>query len=364
VKTVDIQKAAEVIKNGGLVVFPSDTVYVLAVDPTNQAAVDKLLSFKNRWTGKAISIAVLDKKMALDYVYLSDNAENIYANLLPGPFTIVSAGKHRVAKGIEAEDGTLGIRIPDNKNIFDLIKILGKPITATSANLSGRSCNYSVASFTKPLSKKKLMTIDLIVDGGKLPHHKPSTVIDATEPEIKILRRGDLITGNSKTLISKSEIETKKIAEFLLKRVSASETPTSKPIVFGLSGDLGCGKTVFARAIGMALGIKEKITSPTFVIWNEYQTLTPSPFPLTGQGNKTRIIKFLHFDLYRLGAEYEFEEIKFLEQFSSTGSEQVIACIEWPENMGEQYYKKLKEKTNYLAIEFKYIDKKTREIGF
>jgi L-threonylcarbamoyladenylate synthase len=353
----DIKKAAEVIKKGGLVVFPSDTVYILAVDPTNQKAVDKLLQFKNRWTGKAISVAVLDINMALDYVSLSENAQNIYTNLLPGPFTVVSEGKHKVARGIEAENGTLGVRIPDNKYIHELLEMLGKPVTATSANLSGRTPHYSIESFLKPLSLKKKAIIDLIVDAGKLPKNKPSTVIDATEPEIKILRRGDLITENSQTLISKSERETEKIAEFLLKKII--DKKIDKPIVFGLSGELGCGKTVFSRNIGKLLGVKDKITSPTFVIYNEYQTLTPYPFPLTGQGEKKKkVIKFLHFDLYRLGNEYEFEEIKFLEQFTE-GS---IGCIEWPENMGTQNMNKLKKLVNYIPVNFKYLGTTTREI--
>jgi len=359
-----IKKTAEVIGGGGLVLFPSDTVYILAVDPTNQIAVEKLLAFKNRWTGKAISIAVLDKKMAMNYVTLSANGENIYANLLPGPFTVVSKGKHKVAKGIEAENGTLGIRIPDNLYIHELIKTLGKPITATSANLSGRTPNYSVASFLKPLSKKKLAMIDLIVDRGKLPKNKPSTVIDTTTPSIEILRRGDLVTGSSQNLISKSEKETEKIARFILNKITNYELliTNKKPIVFGLSGDLGCGKTVFSRAIGKAMGIKEKITSPTFVIYNEYKS--PSPSDSEGlsplKKGEQIISRFLHFDLYRLGEKFEFEEIKFLEQFTAG----TLACIEWPENMGSEYFEKLKKMTNYVAVEFKYIDENTREIGF
>ena len=122
-----IEETAKVLETGGLVIFPSDTVYILAVDPTNKKAVEKLLAFKNRWTGKAISIAVLDKKMATEYVKLNENGESIYANLLPGPFTIVSNGKGKVAKGIEAENGTLGVRIPDNKYIYDLVKAFLMP---------------------------------------------------------------------------------------------------------------------------------------------------------------------------------------------------------------------------------------------
>ena len=361
-----IKETIKVLKDGGLVVFPSDTVYILAVDPTNKLAVEKLLAFKNRWTGKAISVAVLDKKMALDYVKLNENGENIYKNLLPGPFTIVSNGKGKVVKGIEAENGTLGIRIPDNKYISDLIKLLGKPVTATSANLSGRTPNYSIASFLRPLSNKKKKMIDLIVDAGKLPKNKPSTVIDATEAEIKILRRGDLITGNSQTLISKSEKETEKIAEFILsKSLSAfAASPfdkREKSLIFALTGDLGCGKTVFSRKIGHLLGIKEKITSPTFVIYNQYQI--PLSFghpPLTKGGQK----KFLHFDLYRISADYELEEIKFFELFNPPLSGLTIACIEWPENMGEKNFEKLKKENKVMTIQFKYIDETTREIKY
>jgi len=354
-----IEETVKVLKDGGLVVFPSDTVYILAVDPTNEKAVEKLLAFKNRWTGKAISVAVLDKKMAQEYVELNENGENIYTNLLPGPFTVVSNGKHKVAKGIESENGTLGIRIPDNKYIHDLVNTFGKPVTATSANLSGRTPNYSITSFLRPLSNKKKEMIDLIVDGGKLPRNKPSTVIDATETELKILRLGDLITKNSQTLISKSEKETGKIAEFILRKVGTRHGAflQEKPLIFALTGDLGCGKTVFSRKIGHLLGVKEKITSPTFVIYNEYETLTPAPFPLTGQGEK--MMKFLHFDLYRIRADYELEEIKFFELFKDN-----ITCIEWPENMGEKNFERLKKENKVVTIQFKYLDEKTREIKY
>lgn len=343
-----IEKTAEVINAGGLVVFPSDTVYILAVDSTNEKAVKKLLDFKNRVTGKAISVAVLNKKMAQDYVKLSENALNIYSNLLPGPFTIVSEGKHKVVKGIEAENGTLGVRIPDNKWIRDLITVTGKPITATSANLGGRVPNYTISSFLKTLSQKKKDLIDLIVDAGKLPKNKPSTVIDTTEPEIKVLRRGDLITGDTKTLISKSEKETEKIAEFILKKVIKNKG--NKPIVLALTGDLGCGKTVFSRKIGKLLGVTDKIVSPTFVIYNEY-----SISPVRVDQN---INKYLHFDIYRITDSFELEEIKFLDLFEKG----TFSCVEWPENMGGKYLDKIRNRTRYISIAFEYVDQNSRKI--
>jgi L-threonylcarbamoyladenylate synthase len=369
-----IKKTGEVIRAGGMVVFPSDTVYILAVDPTNKKAVEKLLAFKNRWTGKAISIAVADKKMALDYVKLTKNEEKLYANLLPGPFTIVSKGKGKVAKGIEAENGTLGIRIPDNKYIKELVEELGGPVTATSANLAGRRSNYSIESFLRPLPRVKKEMIDLVVDGGKLPKNKPSTVIETAGGEIKVLRRGELMVGKEEILISNSEKETEKIGEFIVKKIINKNS--DKPIVLGLSGDLGCGKTVFARGIGKYLGVKEKITSPTFFIWNEYEVtpkithfdkLNPLPryrgaFPFEERGirQENKIDKFLHFDLYRIENEFELEEIKFLEQFKPG----VIACVEWPELMGKNYFEKIKKMSNYLTVEFRYISETEREIKF
>jgi L-threonylcarbamoyladenylate synthase len=358
-----LKKTAKVILDGGLVVFPSDTVYILAVDPTNEKGVKKLLEFKNRWIGKAISVAVLNKKMAMEYVNLTKNDENIYSTLLPGPFTIVSDGKHKVINGIEAENGTLGIRIPDNKYIHDLVELVDGPVTATSANLAGRTPNYSIDSFLRSLSKKKKEMIDLIVDAGKLTRNKPSTVIDITASEIKILRRGDLVTGKTDSLISKSEKETGKIAEFLLKKFNLSPKPffdktrdEKRPLVFLLSGELGCGKTVFSRKIGHLLGVKEKITSPTFVIYNEYP-IPPSPSLTRGD---QKVGKFLHMDLYKITSEKDLEEIKFLDLFE----ENTLSCIEWPENMGEKFLKKLKEKTNIVSVNFEYIDEKTREVSF
>lgn len=312
--------------------MPSDTVYGLCVDATNKKAVEKLLKFKERWPGKAISVFVSDFEMAKVWANIDVNAQTIYSNLVPGPFTMIVSGKHKLIKGIEAEDGSVGIRIPDNKLILETVKKYGKPITATSANLSGKKPHYSVESFLKTLSKKKREMIDLIVDIGKLPRNKPSTVIDIRESEIKVIRRGELIAKNSKTFISKSVRETQKLAQYVFNK-------SKQPVIFGLSGDLGTGKTIFSQEIGRLMGIKEKITSPTFVIYNDY-------------GN------FLHMDLYKINNQNEIDEIELLKIIS----EKKIVCIEWIENLGEKNLEKLKKENNVILINFKYIDEFSREI--
>lgn len=337
---------ATIIRDGGLVVYPSDTVYILAVDPRNPKAVRKLLSFKNRWPGKAISIAVSDTKMAQIYVKLTPKTRLLYQNLLPGPFTLVSPGLHRVASGIEAENGTLGIRIPASPLVLDLVKKLKFSITATSANLSGRTPHYSVSSFLKTLSQKKKSLIDLVVDGGVLPKNKPSTVIDATEPELKILRRGDLVTADSQSFISKSVSETQKIAKFLFNK--ATKIPDSRPFVFALSGDLGCGKTIFSKSIGKILGVQDLITSPTFIIYNQFST------------SHSNFKKFYHFDLYRLSTIADFDDIKFLSHFKS----HCLYCLEWPENMGQKNLDWLKKHTSYFSVNFEYISPTSRRLTF
>jgi tRNA threonylcarbamoyladenosine biosynthesis protein TsaE len=126
----------------------------------------------------------------------------------------------------------------------------------------------------------------------------------------------------------------------------------NKSLIFALTGDLGCGKTVFSRKIGYLLGVKEKITSPTFVIYNEYNLVE-------SRKSKVESNKFFHFDLYRISEDYELEEIKFFELFKNS-----VVCIEWPENMGEKNFERLKKENKVVTIQFKYIDENTREIRY
>src|SRR3989304_1221808 len=102
---IDIDRAVKVLKTGGLVIYPTETCYGAGVDATNQKSVAKVLKYKTRREGKPLSIAVTDQKMASRYVKLNATAKNLYKQFLPGPLTVVSAGKHRVASGVESETG-------------------------------------------------------------------------------------------------------------------------------------------------------------------------------------------------------------------------------------------------------------------
>ncbi|NMB82327.1 MAG: threonylcarbamoyl-AMP synthase, partial [Ignavibacteria bacterium] len=138
-----VNEVVSVLKSGGLVIYPTETLYGIAADPTNPDAIKKLTTYKNRPLGKPYSIAVTDIDMASKYVELNTTAVNLYKRFLPGPLTVISKGKHKLAPGVESEDGSLGVRVPDYQLVSEIINKFGKPITATSANASYKKRPYS-----------------------------------------------------------------------------------------------------------------------------------------------------------------------------------------------------------------------------
>lgn len=184
-----IDKTAEVIKKGGVVVFPADTVYGLAADATNEKAVKKLFQIKKRDAGKPISIIAKDINTARIYAAISKKVEKVINKLLPGPYTIVLRTKEKLPEILTAGTDTVGLRIP--KCIFTelLAEKLNTPYTATSANISGRPATGDIGEIKKVFSVGEFLP-DLIIDAGDLPASEESTIIDLTTEELKILRIG------------------------------------------------------------------------------------------------------------------------------------------------------------------------------
>lgn len=334
-------KAKEVLQQGGLLVVPSDTVYGLSVDATNPQAVEKLIAFKSRPAGKPISVFVQDINAAKKIVYISADQENMLKNILPGRFTVVLPSKHTVSKLLESEKGTLGIRVIQHDFIASLTEIFPKAFTATSANISGTSPHYSISSLVNSLSGSKKKMIDLIIDYGKLPKNKPSTVVDFTSDEIKVLRQGDDALSEKKEYLSKSEEETMQIAGQTIKYYDKKRT--KKPLVFILQGELGSGKTQFVKAIGKYFGISD-IISPTFVIYYEYPIPNSAHF-------------FFHVDLYNISEKNEFEYLGF-EKMLKPGN---VICIEWGEKSGE-IGALLQQKAHIVYIDISYTHQSERII--
>lgn len=274
-----IETAIAILRAGGLVIFPTETVYGAGVDATNPAAVEKLLAFKSRREGKPLSIAVTDQAMAEKFVILNDSAKKLFKRFLPGPVTVVSniQPNSSLARGVASEFGTVGVRIPDYPLVLEMVKTLGKPITATSANGSGAKRPYSIADAMAGLSTKQKNLIDFVIDVGKLPTNEPSTVIDTTLSTPITMRAGTIAADTSKNantthngdqFITANESETKGLAGRLL--LKHWNTIRERGLVIGLNGPLGAGKTIFTKGIAEFLGISETITSPTYSYIQEY----------------------------------------------------------------------------------------------
>jgi len=318
-----IKAVIKVLNSGGLIIFPTETTYGAGVDATNQEAVDKLLAYKSRREGKPLSIAVPNQKIAAEYVEINEQAQKLYERFLPGPITVISKSLCKVASGVESEFNTLGVRIPDHELILKILKEFGKPITATSANVSGKKRPYQVQDISNNLSNKQQDLIDLVLDAGGLPKNDPSTVIDTTLSTPTTLRVGKIKISSGESLTSKSEDETKKIAGTLM--LKHWNQIREKGLVIGLDGVLGAGKTIFTKGVAEFLQISETITSPTYSYIEEYD------YKRHGINGK-----LYHIDLWKIESE---EELKRLEMEKLIAPNNVIV-IEWWDQ-GKKYLEKI-----------------------
>jgi L-threonylcarbamoyladenylate synthase len=169
-----IKKVVEIIKNGGVVIAPTDTVYGLICDSTNKKAVEKIFKIKKRPKKKLIPIFVSDIKMAKKFADISPKQEKFLKQVWPGKVTAVFPYKKP------------GLRIPDYKLVLSLVKRVG-PLAESSANISGQPASGNIKEVLKQFKGKKYQP-DFIINAGNLPKSKPSKVIDLTIWPPKTLR--------------------------------------------------------------------------------------------------------------------------------------------------------------------------------
>jgi len=193
-----IRKAAEILKKGGLVIYPTDTAYGLGANALDEEAVRKVYGIKGRDFSKPTHVIVRDWKMTEELAETNDLAKKLYDNFLPGPLTIILPKKKIVPDILTAGLKTIGIRIPNNEVTKILSNDLPFPYTTPSANKSGGKTPYSIDEVKKELNIEK---IDLIIDAGKLPEVKPSTIVDLSLSPPKILREGSITLKEIKKAI-------------------------------------------------------------------------------------------------------------------------------------------------------------------
>jgi len=342
ISQINIDEVISVLKSGGLVIIPTETVYGAFVDATNPLAVAKLTKYKSRPFGKPYSVAVLNQKMAEEYVELNDTAKNLYKNFLPGPLTIISKGKHIVAPGVESENGTLGIRIPDYKLVTEVVKKFDKPITATSANASYKKRPYKTSDILDNLSEKQKSLIDLVVDAGELPRNEPSTVIDTTFDDLTTLRQGELKFSEDNQITSRSPESTQNLAKELWQKYE--QLVGTRAVVFALEGPMGAGKTVFTKGLAKAIGIKEEVTSPTYDLEHEYR-ISNIEYRLS------------HIDAWRMESSSELKSLYFANKITDKS----IIAIEWAEKVAEEI-RKYSEEAIIVWVKIKYGKKENERV--
>ena len=178
----------ESIEQGEVVVCPTDTVYGLIADATNEKAVKKLLKIKKRNTQKPIPIFVKDIKIAKKFALINKNQEKFLKKVWPGKVTVVLKRKGKLPRILFRNKKTIGLRIPDYKIINQLLLIINRPLTGTSANISGQPPSTKIKEVISQFKNQKFQP-DLIIDAGNLPKSKPSIVLDLTTSPTKILRK-------------------------------------------------------------------------------------------------------------------------------------------------------------------------------
>ena len=189
-----IARALVVLRKGGLVAFPTDTVYGIGALAFNNSAVRSIYTAKDRPVEKAIPVLFADPAdLAKVTLEVSDAAARLAAHFWPGPLTLVVV-KHPDLPESVSTTATVGVRVPDHPVARVLLRATG-PMAVTSANLSGQPSPSTVKEVFAQLGGR----IALIIDGGRTPGGVPSTVVDCVEAEPRILREGP---------ISKDEIQT------------------------------------------------------------------------------------------------------------------------------------------------------------
>lgn len=185
-----LKEAASILKRGGVLVLPTDTVYILAVDATNSEAVQKIFSMKVRNKNNPIPVFVNSFEMLDKVAYLKDEKiKKFLESAWPGKITCVLPSRGWMPLTLRGGGLTLGVRMPDYNFINLIMDIFQGPITGTSANISGRGNYYNIEDVVKDFKNMPLAP-DLIISAGVLSENKPSTVIEFDNNNIKIIREG------------------------------------------------------------------------------------------------------------------------------------------------------------------------------
>lgn len=182
----NISTAVDALRRGFVVLFPTDTVYALAVDPSNEMAVRRLFAGKRRDLGKAIPLIAADMRQVDDFAALRGRTRILAEAFWPGPLTLLVNAPRSLPSAVHGGTRKVGIRVPAHPVARELARQLGRPITATSANLSGDTPITDL----KELSDALREVVSVVIDDGPLAGAAVSTIVDADSDPPVLIRHG------------------------------------------------------------------------------------------------------------------------------------------------------------------------------
>lgn len=194
-----IKKISQYLKLGRVIVYPTETFYALGANCFSKQAIQAIYRLKKRHPSKPLSVVISDLDMIREIVSEIPLAfEPLIANFWPGPLTLVFKAAPRVPEELCGPSGSIGVRLTEHEWLRSLVRHASFPITATSANISGKEDISDPANAWREFNGK----VDLIVDGGVTRGHLPSTVLDLSAKGVRIIREGAVPLSQLKKYLS------------------------------------------------------------------------------------------------------------------------------------------------------------------
>jgi L-threonylcarbamoyladenylate synthase len=181
-----LEEAVAVLRSGGVIAIPTDTLYALVAVATDAAAVDRVYAIKGREDGKPMPLFVKDVAMAERYGRFDDAARRLAQRFWPGPLTIVVEKQADFESLALAGGNTVALRAPEHRLVIDLLGAIDQPVTGTSANRSGGRDPVTADDVRAQIGDE----VDLVIDGGACPLGVSSTIVACLGDEVTVLRRG------------------------------------------------------------------------------------------------------------------------------------------------------------------------------
>lgn len=185
--------AVEVLRSGGVIVYPTETAYALGCDATSKSAVERIFRIKQRDQNRALPLIVSSIAMAKKFAVWNTAIDMLAQKYWPGPLTLIMKSRKKLP--VSASDTTIAIRVSGNEFARELSEALGAPIVSTSANSSGQITHYRVSGIVKDFKGSGSLP-DLIIDAGLLPRRVPSTIIKIINKDVEVVRQGGIKIGD------------------------------------------------------------------------------------------------------------------------------------------------------------------------